>query len=210
MDGCWCCGDELQSPTSLDPSWSFVFGCLAEPLVSEPGVAFVQAPPGPPGDLRAQTSFRVVSAHTLRALGSDFELVEIHAHERGEHSVRGKLFDAEVHFVWRSSVNLLLVVSVMLEYDHEDGHGEAGLLSELLGGAVQLPELSGPLYLLPGSLTSAGGSPAGSVQWVVLERPQQLGREEYARFANRGLFQPVRVLQPVKGRMVVYVASDAQ
>jgi len=207
MDGCWCC-DELQSPTSLDPSWAFVVSALAEPLQVSNSSVRLQAPDQQGVSLRARTTFRVVSTHVLRALGSDYELLDVHAHESGEHQVRGRVYDAEVHFVFRSPANLLLVVSVLVVIESESNQksasaGSQSLLRALLDGALEFPPIEGPLYLLPGSLTS--GNEFRPVQWVVLETATRASFRELAEFRERGLFQPVRALRPVGNRMMVYV-----
>lgn len=117
--------------------------------------------------------------------------------------MRGQKADAEVHLVCRSDTNHLAVVALLLT---EDEVAEDSVLQNLLAGRIELPDLasSGPMYLLPGSLTS--GPDFKAVQWIVLETPLKVKTAELEEFRRRGLFQPVRGLQPIQNRMIVYVS----
>jgi carbonic anhydrase len=115
---------------------------------------------------------------TLTVGGKVYELKQFHFHTPSEHTIDGRQFPLEVHFVHQSADESLAVVGVLVEEGAENASllgitrnlpqtkGETRHLEdETLNLDLHVPQDNGA-YLYSGSLTTPPCSEA--VQWIVL------------------------------------------
>ena len=143
--------------------------------------------------------------------GRHFELAQFHFHAASEHTIDGKPFPLEGHFVFRAKDGRLAVVGVM--YREGEPNRLAGEVLEALGEArhgeiehediaVMLPrDLSYHHYL--GSLTTPPLTE--NVEWYVLDQPVTLSRQQIAGFEKRYSHNN-RKLQPLNDRPLVHAS----
>lgn len=123
--------------------------------------------------------------------GKEYTLKQFHFHHPSEHTVNGKHFPAEAHFVHQASDGSLAVVAVLLE-----GGGENVVFDDSLSiandsmGEEDLGE-ENPRDLLPedlsvytyrGSLTTPPCSEI--VDWAILQTPLKVSDESIEAFAK--------------------------
>lgn len=158
-------------------------------------------------------------AGSVRRGGESFELLQFHFHTPSEHTLDGRRFPMEQHFVHRGPDGGLLVVAQFLVAHGARPTPQGEVLARLpdeCGQAIEIPRAKLRAALAPdltsyhyaGSLTTSPYSPG--VRWYVLREPVRVEADAVARF--RALFpagdarapqpragRPVRL---VKGRMV--------
>lgn len=138
-----------------------------------------------------------------------FQLLQFHFHAPSEHTVAGRSFPIEVHFVHRSDAGVLAVLGVLLA---EGRHNAAydpiwAHLPQQAGARQSLSEVTlGIESLLPkrrlalrygGSLTTPPCSEG--VRWFVFVDPVELSAQQIARFT--ALYDHNnRPTQPLRGR----------
>lgn len=145
----------------------------------------------------------------LFADGDAYPLLQFHVHEPSEHTVAGKRFDAELHFVHRDAEGHVAVVGVLVRR----GRANPGLgrvfdaMPTTAGAAATLPDFDLASLLPAGRrFTTYGGSlttpPCNEgVRWYVLSSPVEASPEQLAEF--RALFDAnARPVQPRGGRTV--------
>jgi carbonic anhydrase len=141
--------------------------------------------------------------------GVRYDLLQFHFHAPSEHSINGKLAEAEVHFVHKNADGKLAVVGVLIEKGVSDN------------GAVQsfwnnLPAASGPVQTLDAQVNSNDFLPAvqttyrydGSlttppctegVKWMVMTEPIVFSEAQLANYTK--LFEGTnRPVQELNGR----------
>lgn len=155
-----------------------------------------------------------VEAHGPDALirGRHFELAQFHFHAASEHTIDGKVFPLEGHFVFKAKDGRLAVVGVM--YQEGEANKLAGEVLEALGDAgegeierediaIMLPRDKSYHHYL-GSLTTPPLSE--NVEWYVLDTPVTLSKAQIAGF-NARYSHNNRKVQPLNGRALVHYAA---
>ena len=143
--------------------------------------------------------------------GKAYDLIQFHFHAPSEHSINGKLADAEIHLVHRSTDRKLAVVGILIN------KGPAN--STIQSFWNNLPAEAGPLqktdakvnandflpaiqttYRYAGSLTTPPCTEG--VQWIVMTQPITFSEEQLATFTK--LFEGSnRPVQELNGRTEV-------
>ncbi len=149
--------------------------------------------------------------NTLKAGKSEFELLQFHFHSPSEHTLNGKYYAMEVHFVHKDGAGNLAVVGAFIEegkhnaaYDKIWRHmpKEAGKKKILLT-SYNTPELlpkNKDYYRYPGSLTTPPCTE--SVTWLVLKTPIQLSKKQIDEY-RAVLNHTNRPVQPLNNRLIL-------
>ena len=147
---------------------------------------------------------------TLTLDGVRYELAQFHFHDPSEHTIRGRSYPMEMHLVHKSADGRLAVVGVLIAQGAENAMlaplfralpvkaGDETELKVALDLAQVLPREHRALRYA-GSLTTPPCSEG--VQWVVLERPITLSREQIASFTAI-IGDDHRPVQPLNDRTV--------
>lgn len=147
-------------------------------------------------------------ASRLVAGGAAYELKQFHFHSPSEHTVEGRLFDMEVHFVHRGAGGEVAVVSVLVESgdhnaafdsmwralpdrDHPDGRSD-----ERIHVADLLPA-DRRYFAYRGSFTTPPCTEG--VRWFVMREPIRLSAAQIATF-RRVIYRNNRPVQPMFDR----------
>lgn len=152
----------------------------------------------------------VAGSGRLELAGKDYDLKQFHFHHPSEHTIDGKTFPLEVHFVHAASDGDLAVIGVMFEpgavnpalnpiwavAPAKEGAAEAA-------GEIQLAAFrpkDRALYRYEGSLTTPPCSE--TVHWTVMSQPITASPSQIAAFAQ--LFpMNARPVQPLNRRYVL-------
>jgi len=142
--------------------------------------------------------------------GKDYTLKQFHFHHPSEHTIDGKQFPLEVHFVHAAKDGDLAVIGVMLAEGSNNPNldaiwatapgkeGKAAVAFEI-DVAKFLPEASGA-FRYEGSLTTPPCSE--TVHWTVMAAPQSASSSQIAAFST--LFPwNARPVQPLNRRYVL-------
>ncbi len=149
---------------------------------------------------------------TLTIGDVSFELIQFHFHSPSEHTVKGKHYPMEMHFVHKSVTGALAVVGVFIE---QGAHNTAfdpiwsnlptkkGVESHFEHVQVNVDDLlphNTESYRYDGSLTTPPCSEG--VRWIVMKSPIQLSAEQIGKFTAlvKGNNRPV---QPLYHRVTV-------
>jgi carbonic anhydrase len=149
---------------------------------------------------------------TLTIGDTNYELIQFHFHSPSEHTIHGKHYPMEVHFVHKSPSGNLAVVGVFIE---QGAHNKAfdpiwanlpkqkGVESHFEHVHVDVDNLlphSHTSYRYDGSLTTPPCSEG--VKWIVMKSPIQLSKEQIRTFTSiiKGNNRPV---QPLHQRVTV-------
>ena len=149
---------------------------------------------------------------TLTLGDTNYELIQFHFHSPSEHTVHGKHYPMEMHFVHKSPSGALAVVGVFIE---QGAHNSAfdpiwenlptkkGVESHFEHVQVNVDDLlphSTKSYRYDGSLTTPPCSEG--VKWIVMESPIQLSAQQIRTFKAliKGNNRPV---QPLHHRVTV-------
>jgi len=149
--------------------------------------------------------------NTLRVGKELYALKQFHFHAPSEHTVDGRHYPVELHFVHANASGNLAVVGVMLSERDGADRAYAALAATLPAerGGEGLPATFDPYSLLPrtrryatyqGSLTTPPCTEG--VRWIVLTSPARVSGEQIASFtgAYSGNARPV---QPAHNRLVL-------
>lgn len=153
----------------------------------------------------------VEDGSTLTSAKDTYELKQFHFHTPSEHTLAGKQFPLEIHFVHQSAAGNLAVVGVLVAEGSD--HAELGKLLDHLpanvGDTVHRPEIvldpaahlpaEAPTLTYDGSLTTPPCSEG--VEWFVRRQPITAGKAQIAKLAAR-LKRNNRPVQPSNGRDV--------
>lgn len=152
---------------------------------------------------------------TLTIGNTNYELIQFHFHSPSEHTVHGKHYPMEMHFVHKSPSGALAVVGVFIE---QGAHNKAfdpiwenlpkqkGVESHFEHVHVDVDNLlphNQQSYRYDGSLTTPPCSEV--VQWIVMKSPIQLSKEQIRTF-NAIIHGNNRPVQPIHHRVT---ATDA-
>jgi carbonic anhydrase len=156
----------------------------------------------------------VEEGSTFTTSHGTYQLKQFHFHTPSEHTLNGRSFPMEVHFVHQSADGRLAVVGIFfvegaananlakLIAHFPAGSGEsADLPAEKIDLDLHLPA-DRTAYTYMGSLTTPPCSEG--VEWYVLREPVPASREQLAAFAAR-LKNNHRPVQPLNGRAVELV-----
>ena len=144
--------------------------------------------------------------------GVKFELKQFHFHSPSEHSVNGRFYAMEMHFVHIDEHGELAVVGVMIEEGEEHPVLKQlwSFMPENPGGTSEQPigieetELLPPTrnyYVYGGSLTTPPCSEG--VKWLVLKTPIEASAEQIETFKNRVGPTTNRPVQPTNARLIL-------
>jgi carbonic anhydrase len=149
------------------------------------------------------------------AEGADkWDLVQFHLHAPSEHTLDGKRYDAEIHFVHKNAKGELAVVGVLVRKGKENkllkgffdnAPAEAGTDPKPVAGATVdlkaiLPAQTG-YFTYSGSLTAPPCSEG--VTWFVLKTPVEASAEQLAKFHEVTHGDTSRPVQPLGERKVL-------
>ncbi len=143
-------------------------------------------------------------------LGEAYTLKQVHFHHPSEHTLDGKSYPLEAHFVHQAADGRLAVIGVLfeegaynptLERIWATAPGRTG--KAIVGFEIdpwQLAPASGPAYRYEGSLTTPPCTE--SVSWTVMAQPMTASHSQIAAFA--ALFpNNARGVQPLNRRYVL-------
>lgn len=141
--------------------------------------------------------------------GADWPLLQIHFHTPSEHTINGKSFAGEVHFVHKNADGALAVLGMMIAEGAADnaawkpyidvlGTAEGAEATANVDWAAMLPS-NLETFRYSGSLTTPPCTEG--VTWLLLENPVELSAAQIKAFeaAYSGNARPV---QPLNGREV--------
>lgn len=151
-------------------------------------------------------------ADTLELGGERYTLLQYHFHAPSEHTVNGRRFPMEVHFVHQAPDGRLAVVGVLLQEGQPHRALDAmwshlprqkGDEASLADVEVAMDDLLPPVrtaWRYEGSLTTPPCSEG--VQWIVMTTPVEVGAGQVALFRTV-IPDNHRPTQPLNGRSVV-------
>jgi len=149
---------------------------------------------------------------TLTIGDADYELIQFHFHSPSEHTVKGKQYPMEMHFVHKAASGALAVVGVFIERGAHNAAfdpiwanlpSKKGLESHFEHVQVNVDDLlpqSTESYRYDGSLTTPPCSEG--VKWIVMKSPIQLSAKQIEKFTAlvKGNNRPV---QPLNNRITL-------
>ncbi len=206
---------------SMDPEWRMAHDGRAQSPINLtrdnavdanlPGLKFTSAPTTIVAKDNGHTiQWDAIGANTL-TIGKDvYALKQFHFHAPSEHTVDGKHYPVELHFVHANAQGNLAVVGVMLNPSNHGADAYQALMQTIPHHGQQgQPVQFNPYALLPstrsyatysGSLTTPPCTEG--VRWIVLTTPSRVTNRQVAAFMNayNGNARPV---QPVNGRLVL-------
>ncbi|MFI9654618.1 carbonic anhydrase family protein [Guyparkeria sp. GHLCS8-2] len=149
---------------------------------------------------------------TLTLDGHDFQLKQFHFHAPSEHTIEGRHFPLEAHFVHADPVGNLAVVAVLFEKGEANEALEPLVenLPDSAGDEVELNAAFDAADLLPaetehyrynGSLTTPPCSEA--VRWVVMQEHPTLSAKQIKAFEKAIGMDNNRPVQPVNARVLI-------
>ena len=131
---------------------------------------------------------------TLSVGGQEYEVLQFHFHQPGEHRVQGRAYDMEMHIVHKDAQGHTAVVAVLMRKGNEN--------PSLQGLWTHLPPAPGPKQrIAQASINVADLLPAGrsyyafegslttppcteGVRWFVLKSPVEISPDQLAVFAQ--------------------------
>jgi carbonic anhydrase len=150
--------------------------------------------------------------------GTTYAMKNFHFHSPSEHTVDGRSFEAEMHFVHKSADGKIAVVAILFDRGRPNdllaplfaampasASGDVATRPETIDVQTLLPKTS-KLFRYSGSLTAPPCTEGVTWLVVVPDAPPQLGDAQIAqlRAALKGATN--RPLQPLGGRTIVEVA----
>jgi carbonic anhydrase len=152
---------------------------------------------------------------TLTAAGDTWSLVQFHFHTPSEHTLDGKSFDGEVHFVHKNAKGQLAVVGVMLKKGKENAAlapiwdvlptevtKDAKTIEGKSVDVSSLLSTKAGYYGYSGSLTTPPCSEG--VSWFVLATPVEVSEGQLKKFHEATHGDTNRPVQPLGGRTVTF------
>lgn len=149
--------------------------------------------------------------------GRVYGLLQFHFHSPSEHTIDGRVFPLEAHFVMGNEAGQLAVMSYLFEEGEANEEyapivaglpqnaGEKRKLEDLDFDVEALKPLSGDFFMYAGSLTTPPCSEG--VVWIVRAEPEEMSAEQLAAFA-RTLDNNARPVQPRHIRRLLLVKAE--
>lgn len=205
------------------PTWSAVLGDRQSPIALDSGSARPDlddddnklrisriARDAIVADNRQTIQVNVSPGNLATIRGRRFQLQQFHFHTPSEHTIDGKRYPLEVHFVYRAGNGRLAVIAVLFQEGVANPAfeavmqrvvraGQAAPMREIDIGKLLPADLSYFHYL--GSLTTPPLSQ--NVEWQVLSQPLSLSATQIDNFARYYKYNS-RDLQPLNNREVLY------
>ncbi|MBI5643365.1 MAG: carbonic anhydrase family protein [Deltaproteobacteria bacterium] len=147
---------------------------------------------------------------SIKVDGVDFQLVQFHFHTPSEHTLNGKSFGNEIHFVHKNDKGELAVVGVLIEKGKENAAfktvwanlprkaDEKKAVKATINANDMLPQ-GKSFFRYSGSLTTPPCSE--NVNWIVLKTPIQMS-EKQIKAIESIMKHNNRPVQPVNDRKV--------
>lgn len=202
----------------LDPAYALCADGSAQTPIDVTGATGVDLP-NPVINYSAGDAVVVNNGHTIQLKSADGNTIavdgvsaplkQIHFHTPSEHTINGKTFPAEVHFVHITDAGVITVLGVMITEGAADNAAWAPYVASLgtvkgtdgaakVDWAAMLPS-NLATYRYAGSLTTPPCTEG--VNWLLLETPVELSAAQIQAFekAYTGNARPV---QPLNGRTV--------
>lgn len=144
--------------------------------------------------------------------GKKYELKQFHFHSPSEHTIDGKSYDMEMHFVHADDKGAVLVVGVLVNQGKEhpvlnklwtfmpENPGETSVQPIGIEETDLLPPTR-KYYAYSGSLTTPPCTEG--VKWIVLKTPIEASAEQVAVFKNRVGPATNRPVQPHNARVIL-------
>ncbi len=152
----------------------------------------------------------VQPGNMVRLQEKAYELKQFHFHSPSEHTVRGRHYPMEVHFVHQNEMGELLVVGLMFEVGRHNllmdqlPSFRAARGEDPLAGSVDFNELVVGLdkyFLYNGSLTTPPCSEG--VRWIVMQEPIEVSADQIQHFRDLLGFDNNRPIQPINARILL-------
>ncbi len=162
-------------------------------------------------------TIRVITDGKARINGRPFQLIQYHFHAPSEHTIDGKHYPLELHFVHRSQTQRMAVVGVFFEIGTHN-RAFAQMMESLEAGttdlghpasidvAEMLPE-NKSYYHYMGSLTTPPLT--AHVEWYILPHTVQLDEMQLAQF-HRYYTNNRREIQPCNERQILHHEEEAK
>ncbi|WP_350335482.1 carbonic anhydrase [Coralliovum pocilloporae] len=192
------CGGVEQSPVALETNTA---------VTAEPLSLSIRWKPFHPTLEDTGHSIKVNASKSAgyATLGDEkYRLLQFHFHHGSEHTLDGRQYDAELHFVHQSEAGGLLVVGLLIEEGPSNGlikmlwnefpdRGQSKKISYPIAATDLLPG-NRTFFRYQGSLTTPPCSEI--VTWHVIKEPMTLSKEQIAGLAERYAdnFRPVQQL----------------
>jgi carbonic anhydrase len=144
--------------------------------------------------------------------GQEYKLLQFHYHAPSEHTVNGRFYDMEIHFVHQNASGSLAVIGVFIdegpenlalreiwEYLPKRSGRTKKVAQEIINARDLIPEHSG-YYRYMGSLTTPPCSEG--VNWFVMKQPIYASKAQLDKFRSimEGNNRPT---QPVNQRLIM-------
>ncbi len=150
---------------------------------------------------------------SMTAFGEKWDLAQFHFHSPSEHTLEGKSYDMELHFVHKNAKGELAVVGVLLKKGKENKALKAVFdnapaepskdATPIAGATIDIPSLvptKSAYYTYMGSLTTPPCSE--NVKWFVLATPAEVSEAQIAKFTQVTHGATNRPIQPLGDRKV--------
>jgi len=149
------------------------------------------------------------------AKGHRYDLLQFHLHSPSEHTVNGKYFPMEAHFVHKSAEGDLAVVGVLFGLGAENtvleeifkkmpkSAGEMEVHKDVVFNGADILPANRSFYNYNGSLTTPPCSEG--VNWFLLQNPVTVSKEQVAEFTGKVIKHNERPVNPLNARKVLKV-----
>ncbi|MFJ3045249.1 carbonic anhydrase family protein [Herbaspirillum chlorophenolicum] len=155
----------------------------------------------------------VAPGQWVKIRGRRFALLQFHFHAASEHSIDGRSYPLEGHFVYKAKDGRLAVIAVMFQKGAANG-AAVQILKSFVRGKTDVPVKLDAGMLLPptadyyhylGSLTTPPLSQ--NVEWYILARPMTMSASQLAGF--KALYDGNnRKQQPLSGRPLLHFRGN--
>ncbi len=153
--------------------------------------------------------FNVTKGQYVKLNGKDYELLQFHYHAPSEHTVDGRHYPLEVHFVHKHADDDLAVLGIFFKEGKENPFLARFLdkfppengkyISDEKIDLMQLLPDDKSYYYYEGSLTTPPCTEI--VRWYVLKQPLEASKEQIEKFSEI-LNNNYRPVQPLNGRKI--------
>ncbi|MDV7758491.1 carbonic anhydrase family protein [Liquorilactobacillus mali] len=146
--------------------------------------------------------------------GRTFDFQQLHFHFPAEHTIDGKSFPMELHFVHQNMIGQIAVVALYVELgefskeldsffqDFPVNESEKDPFSATLSLNSLIASLGSGVYHYLGSLTTP--PLVKNVEWWVIEKPITVSVEQLDKLKKRFNHGNAREIQPTNGRKIIH------